>query len=202
MTLEPGDMLYLPPGWGHEGTAIGACQTYSIGFRAPTGVELSIAFLDYLHERGFADIAYGDSDRRPALHPARIDPHLIGHASRALQAIRWDDGVVADFMGKYLSEPKQHVYFNPPDHPLARGAFTRKLRSATIRLDRRSRMLSHGLRFYLNGALFKVARANASALQQLADRREIAGSRLARPPIADLVFDWYRQGFVLLETGP
>ena len=32
--LEPGDMLYLPPGWGHDGVAEGECLTGSIGFRA------------------------------------------------------------------------------------------------------------------------------------------------------------------------
>ena len=34
-TLEAGDMLYLPPDHAHEGVAIDACTTYSIGFRAP-----------------------------------------------------------------------------------------------------------------------------------------------------------------------
>ncbi|MEI7447697.1 MAG: cupin domain-containing protein, partial [Burkholderiales bacterium] len=29
--LEPGDMLYLPPGWGHDGVAVGDCTTFSIG---------------------------------------------------------------------------------------------------------------------------------------------------------------------------
>ena len=34
--LEAGDLLYLPPGVAHEGTAVGgACLTCSIGFRAP-----------------------------------------------------------------------------------------------------------------------------------------------------------------------
>ena len=34
--LEPGDMLYMPPEWAHDGVAYGgACMTYSIGFRAP-----------------------------------------------------------------------------------------------------------------------------------------------------------------------
>ncbi|MDP9046466.1 MAG: cupin domain-containing protein, partial [Pseudomonadota bacterium] len=32
--LEPGDMLYLPPGWGHDGVAVGACTTCSVGYRA------------------------------------------------------------------------------------------------------------------------------------------------------------------------
>ena len=32
--LEPGDMLYLPPGVAHHGVAEGPCFTYSIGFLA------------------------------------------------------------------------------------------------------------------------------------------------------------------------
>src|SRR5687767_9412173 len=39
--LEPGDMLYLPPGYAHDGVAQGECQTYSIGFRAPARGELA-----------------------------------------------------------------------------------------------------------------------------------------------------------------
>ncbi|HAT32195.1 MAG TPA: cupin, partial [Janthinobacterium sp.] len=34
--LEPGDMLYLPPHYAHDGVAVGDCQTYSIGFRSPS----------------------------------------------------------------------------------------------------------------------------------------------------------------------
>ena len=153
MILEAGDMLYLPPGWGHEGTAQGACQTYSIGFRAPGGAELSAAFLDFLHERGFADAVYGDRGRRPAAHPARIDPQMIDHASRAVGRIRWNRADVASFLGRYLSEPKQHVIFRPPSRPLARAAFLRKLGAVRVRLDSRTRMLTHAGRIYVNGAL-------------------------------------------------
>ena len=38
--LAPGDMLYLPPHAAHDGTAIDACTTYSIGFRAADATEL------------------------------------------------------------------------------------------------------------------------------------------------------------------
>src|SRR5437762_13345898 len=49
--LDPGDMLYLPPGIAHDGVAIAACSTYSIGFRAPSAQELGIAFVDWLRDR-------------------------------------------------------------------------------------------------------------------------------------------------------
>src|SRR5258706_5022830 len=55
--LEPGDLLYLPPGWGHDGVALDPCFTCSVGFRAPRGAELAAAVLDHLHERGLPDAA-------------------------------------------------------------------------------------------------------------------------------------------------
>ncbi len=39
--LEPGDILYVPPRYAHDGVAIGDdCMTYSIGFRAPARADL------------------------------------------------------------------------------------------------------------------------------------------------------------------
>ena len=39
--LEPGDILYVPPGFAHDGVALGDdCMTYTIGFRSPSRNEL------------------------------------------------------------------------------------------------------------------------------------------------------------------
>ncbi len=199
MTLDPGDMLYVPPGWGHEGTALGTCHTYSVGFRAPGGVELSTAFLDFLHERGFADAAYADAGRAPARHPARLDAHIIDHATKVLGNIRWQRADVAEFLGRYLSEPKQHVVFSPPARPLTRAAFLARLVQSTIRLDPRSRLLAGGAQFYLNGVSVAARGVTRAALLELGDRRRIDGNRLAREPDLDLIFEWYRQGYLDLE---
>lgn len=65
--LEPGDMLYLPPGVPHFGVADGPCMTWSIGYRAPAGDEL----LDYAvqqcldgHKTRFRDPARTTSEFR------------------------------------------------------------------------------------------------------------------------------------------
>jgi 50S ribosomal protein L16 3-hydroxylase len=64
--LEPGDMLYLPPGVAHLGVAEGPCFTYSIGFLAPTHAELVQSFLGYLGEALRPDGIYQDPDLAPA----------------------------------------------------------------------------------------------------------------------------------------
>ncbi|QUN04580.1 cupin domain-containing protein [Shewanella yunxiaonensis] len=46
--LEPGDMLYIPPGFPHQGSTLTLAMSYSIGFRAPSQQELLSSMADYL----------------------------------------------------------------------------------------------------------------------------------------------------------
>lgn len=46
--LEPGDMLYIPPGFPHQGFTLTLALSYSIGFRAPSQQELMSQLADYL----------------------------------------------------------------------------------------------------------------------------------------------------------
>jgi len=47
--LQPGDLLYLPPGVPHHGIAIGDdCTTWSIGFRAPSNLDVLDVFSEIL----------------------------------------------------------------------------------------------------------------------------------------------------------
>ena len=101
---EPGDLLYVPPGWRHDGVALERSLTYSIGFRAPRGAELGAAFLDWLHERGLPDAQYRDPRLKPAGAPARIPREMAAFAERALARISWSRRDVQAFLGEYLTE--------------------------------------------------------------------------------------------------
>jgi 50S ribosomal protein L16 3-hydroxylase len=111
--VEPGDLLYLPPGLKHDGVALEPCFTYSIGFRAPRGAELAAAFLDWLHERGLPDARYRDPGLRASARPASLPRSMIGFAKRTLDRVTWTRSDVGRFLGEYLSAPKQHVVFRP-----------------------------------------------------------------------------------------
>src|SRR5689334_16331196 len=95
--LGPGDMLYLPPGWAHDGVALEPCFTYSIGFRAPSRREAAREFLSFMQDRVELAGAYSDRDARPQAHAAEIPGAMVEHAADAAAAVRWRKRDVARF---------------------------------------------------------------------------------------------------------
>jgi 50S ribosomal protein L16 3-hydroxylase len=198
--LEPGDMLYLPPGVAHEGTALGPCTTYSIGFRSPAARELGVEFLAFLQDRlALGEDRYADAGARPSRRPARIDEAFVDHCAAVLTAVRWRRGDVAEFLGRYLSEPKPQVRFLRPRAPLARSAFERAARRAGVRLAPATGMLFRGGRVYINGESVAAAGRTRALLTQLADERRLPDGTSITPAAAALVYTWYRAGY--LELG-
>ena len=198
LVAEPGDLLYLPPGVRHDGVALEACFTYSIGFRAPRGAELGAAFLDWLHERGLPRAEYRDPGLAPAKRPGRIPDELISYGMKTLNRITWSRREIERFLGEYLSEPKPHVVFKARSGSRATQA---AMRRSAVRLDPKSRLLYRGARFFINGESFELNGRNAAHLRELADRRVAQGARLARAPLAGLISDWQRLGYVNLEKN-
>lgn len=199
-TLEPGDMLYLPPQYAHDGVAIGECTTWSIGFRAPPYVELGDAFLTYMQDQLDLPDRYADPDLNLQRHAAEISATMIDRVAHELSAIRWDRRHVGDFLGRYLTEPKHNVFFDPPPTPLTLPRFKALAQKHGVRLDRRSQLLFSGRRFYLNGETVAVPAAVAASARKLADARWLSGNDIPDESI-ELFHEWYGDGFLAIDMA-
>lgn len=197
--LEPGDLLYLPPQWAHDGTAEGECMTYSIGFRAPPAQELAEQFLVHLQDHIRIPGRYRDPDLRLQKHPAEIGAAMIAQVEEMLAKIRWNRATVKDFLGRALTEPKPQVYFDPQQAPISPRQFARQCEQRGLRLDPKTQLLFAGTRFYINGEPCKVAQGDRGVLRRLADRRELAAGPGLSETALDLLYDWYRYGFLALR---
>ena len=199
--LAPGDMLYLPPAYAHDGVAVDECTTYSIGFRAASHTELAQGFLDHLRDR--IDIAgrYEDPDAKPSREPARIASAMQRQAARVLSGIRWDRDDVERFLGAMLSEPKHDVYFEPPAAPLSARAFGSAARRRGVRLDRRTQWLYDASAIYVNGEARPWPAGDRAALAELANARALGGARAATLPAAGIayLYEAYRNGYVHVD---
>jgi hypothetical protein len=155
--LEPGDMLYLPPRYAHDGIAEGECMTYSIGFRSPKRGELARELLQRLAED--ADDLAGEQLYRDASQPAVADPAAIPaglheFAADALQRVLNDPDALARVIGEAMTDPKPQVWFEA-------GAATEV--AAGVRLDRRTRMLHDERHVFINGEVFAPQARGADA---------------------------------------
>ncbi|MBI3714879.1 MAG: cupin domain-containing protein [Betaproteobacteria bacterium] len=204
--LNPGDMLYLPPGVAHEGVALGECLTWSIGFRAPTAAELNAAFMDFLRDEVVPAGQFIDPELAPAVQPTLIDARLTKKMTALLAPVARaarDPAMHRKFLGCYLTEPKAHVLFEPPEKALTAAAFRKDAARHGIALDGRSRLLHDKDRFYLNGEALDIAGADRDAWRTLAIARSLSGAALSGKMQASglaALHDAYRAGYLHLNS--
>lgn len=198
LVLEPGDMLYLPPGVAHEGTALGECITYSIGFRAPTHQELLEPFLADVAAHAVVRGRYGDRGQAATRHPGALPVRMVRQLHAALAAQRPGPADTARFLLSYLSEPKAHVIFERPSRFLHGTAFATQARRHGIALDRRTRFLYRGRSIGINGESATLPVSTQRPLQRLADRRSLPASELSDEVLGHLHV-WYCAGWLHLD---
>jgi 50S ribosomal protein L16 3-hydroxylase len=199
-TLAPGDMLYLPPGWAHEGVALDPCMTYSVGFRAPAWHELGIHFLRFLEDRIEPSGQYADPDLGFQDSPGRIGRRMVDKVAEHLESIRWRAPDVARFLGQYLTEPKAHVFFSPAHNRLRPAAFAARVRDRGVALDLHSQMLYFGDQFFINGTAVQVKGRARATLSRLADARWLPYVDTTQRGLIALLHEWYVAGYLDLRA--
>ena len=207
--LEPGDMLYLPPNYAHEGTAVDECFTYSIGFRAPSPQEWLAEFLMDQAEQLTHPGQYRDPDLKLQRHPGALPRGVQRFFQGALKTLRFSPEAVRDFNGRYLTEPKAHVFFPPPSAEFTPAGFRRAALHHGVRLDPRTRLLFAGTDCWCNGEHFPMAADEAAALVRLADLRTLDAATLAagqaasedhwRTTLWPMLHQWFEDGWIRLE---
>jgi 50S ribosomal protein L16 3-hydroxylase len=188
--LGPGDMLYLPPRWAHDGVAEGGdCMTVSFGFRSPQRGGLAAELLQRMADDSEDDTLYRDPGQSATAHPAAIPEGLRAFASQGLERLLAERGSLACALGEVMTEPKPRVWFEEPEGVWQAGA---------IRLDRRTRMMYDERHVFINGESFRAGGADARLMQQLADQRALSAGDVRRASVGaqTLLGDWFEEGWL------
>ncbi len=135
--LEPGDILYLPPGVVHHGVAVSSdkasdnnvgaelkseseredCMTVSIGFRAPNVVELSTAVLDELLSQATESVKgasvdsvfYHDSGLPIQTHTGEINSWALQRINSLMQKELTKQITNSVWFGKYITQTDEAI---------------------------------------------------------------------------------------------
>jgi 50S ribosomal protein L16 3-hydroxylase len=196
--LEPGDLLYLPPMWAHDGVAVGECMTCSVGFRAPRREELARELLLRMADAvdGDDEAIYADRGLAATATPGRIPGELLDFARRAIERHAGGEAALALALGEYLTEPK-------PDEWFEAGAQAAAGEHGVV-LDAGSRMAYDERHVYLNGESWRVAGADARWLRRLADRRRLEADDVRRlgAALREQLAQWIAAGWLRPLEGP
>jgi len=196
--LEPGDMLYLPPRYAHDGVAEGGdCMTYSIGLRSPAKLPLGADLLARIAEAHAEELEHGaagvplhyrDPGQAAVEAPAAMPADLQAFARDAVAAALREPEAIERALGESMTEPKANVWFDEGRTPVA---------WQHLALDRRTRMLYDARHIYINGESFRASGRDATLMRRLADQRELAAKELrgASADALELLGDWCEAGW-------
>jgi len=190
--LDPGDMLYLPPRWGHDGVAVGNdCMTCSVGFRTPTPTETAREVLQRMTDALDASADephYRDPAGSATATPGLIPESLHRFAQKAVIDALNDAHSLACALGESLTEPKSIVWFQGGDELGEQQG---------VRLDARSRMMYDSHHVFINGESFRASGRDARLMRALADARRLDASAVAQlgGDARELLRDWVESGW-------
>ncbi len=118
--LAAGDILYIPPGFPHEGIALEPSMSFSVGFRANSTVSLLSALADHLIDNELGTELLEDADRQAITHSGEITNNDYNSIKSQLNNILENEQVFKRFVGTFLTNAKHELDLMPSEEPFAR----------------------------------------------------------------------------------
>lgn len=111
--LEPGDLVYIPPGFPHEGYSLENSLNYSVGFRAPSGKELLSGFADYVLAQELGSRRYQDPTLRLRDNAALVLPDEADSLREMMTGLLNSEDFTP-WLGEFLSQSRHELDIAPP----------------------------------------------------------------------------------------
>jgi len=207
--LEPGDMLYLPPGVAHHGVAMNDCMTYSIGFRSPSHMDLINAYFDTLVERGDLHTQYTDPNIPAQQNAHELTPHSLDRLRKVItEHLSLSDSTINHTIGKILSEGKPDFQATAPNPVLDKTEFLNAWKQCSIlRRDSSIKFLfSTDIRvthFFIDGFDLSFPLLDSRIAEQVCNSMEISHAEFsasdAKIELANVLYIFYQHGFYYFD---
>ncbi|MDJ0712588.1 MAG: cupin domain-containing protein [Woeseiaceae bacterium] len=165
-----GDVLYLPPGVAHWGTAHRACLTYSIGMRAPQHSDLVEELPDAERKNPF----YEDPDLcMEEARPGYISQAAAHRALRVVQLPASDHARMARALGRFATETKQWITPETPDEDELAGMDAALEQGKTLKIHGMTRIAWTDDTVFINGACRPLPADSHTFISEVCARRRL-----------------------------
>ena len=202
--MEAGDILYIPPGFPHEGVSLEKSMSFSVGFRGKSASDVLSGLADYVIDKELGKTLFSDPQRPIHTHQGQINASDLSMIKAQLQAMLDNDTLMADFAGSLMSKTKCALDLQVLDEPLDDEAVLDTLktqplvRTGGLRCFYTDETVAQGV-CYIEGERFEFGPACQSAVVALCDRDELklASLRtgLKSPGFLRQLTEWVNAGY-------
>lgn len=196
--LAPGDILYIPPGFPHDGFTHQTALNYSVGFRGPNGRDLISSFADYALENDLGGEHYSDPDLTCREHPGRVEEYELDRLRGMMTELINQPEDFKQWFGRFVTTPRHELDIAPAQPPYEQDEVIEALMDGAV-LTRLSglRVLEVGGSFFINSErLDTVAPKAADALCRytIVGKQEL-GEALQNPAFVAELTGLVNQGY-------
>ncbi|MCP4991795.1 MAG: cupin domain-containing protein [Colwellia sp.] len=131
--LETGDILYIPPGFPHEGITLETSMSFSVGFRGNSSVSVLSAFADHLIDNEHGSDLLTDPNRQVVSQSGQVTNDDYASIKNQVASLLDDDAIFKTFTGQFLTAAKHDLDILLPDEPFELPEVSNLLNSHAIK---------------------------------------------------------------------
>lgn len=206
--LLPGDILYIPPGFPHDGVTLEHSMSFSVGFRAKSTSDLLSGLADYVIDKELGNALIEDPQRPVHQHQGQINASDFARIKRQLFSVLENDSLLADFSGSFFSKSKCNLDLQALDEPLSNAELVDQLiaqpllRIGGLRCFYLDLTVPQGV-CYIEGERYEFGAACAGAVRALCDHETLSCTLLAawlqQPQFLSALTGWVNAGYWYFE---
>ncbi len=205
--MEPGDILYIPPGFPHEGVALEPSMSFSVGYRASSAKDMFSSLADHLVDNELAPQQIEDPDRTPCEHSGMINQDDFSRIKKHLLETL-DDALISQFAGRFLTHSKceldlleEDLGFDA-DYVIEMIEQQELVRLGGLRCLYLEGSVSKGL-IYINGEQVDLSPELASVIPLLCNQQRLDYEALSpwldNPLFVEILTQWLNDGYWYFE---
>jgi 50S ribosomal protein L16 3-hydroxylase len=202
--LRSGDILYIPPGFPHEGVSLETSMSFSVGFRAKSACAMLSGLADYVIDKDLGNTLLADPQRPIHTHQGEINAEDFQRIRAQLQSLLDDDTLIADFAGSFLSKTKCQLDLQALEDAMDEA-------DVLATLQQQALVRTGGLRCfyveatvdlgvcYIDGERYAFGAAAVPAVKALCDHDQVTATQLRtalkRPDFVAALTQWVNAGY-------
>ncbi|MDO6463154.1 ribosomal protein uL16 3-hydroxylase [Pseudoalteromonas carrageenovora] len=173
--LEPGDILYIPPGCPHEGYAVENALNYSVGFRAPNQQDLLSSFADHIIDTESGQKRYTDHNLTLRESKGELTNLEVDKVKTLMATLLENNELFKQWLGNTLSQAKHEMDLAPLEDELSSDDTTQLLNDENNVFERLGgvraiyQILESAVLLSVNGENYELPISDLNAVKLLTD---------------------------------